>query len=129
MMTMINVTTITTRVTTMITTTTRTLAELDCKMQYFAAMHDCSCLFLFQLWSGTMLSFYFSKSNLRMYKKMYMCIYKHLDMLLTCLRVKLKNYIFLLYFFWSKVKYKNNNIYLILKNKKMLNHICTRVQN
>ena len=44
MMTMIKVTTITTRVTTMITTTTRTLAELDSKMQYFAAMHDCSCL-------------------------------------------------------------------------------------
>ena len=45
-MTMLKVTTtITTRVTTMITTTTRTVAELDSKMQYFAAMHDCSCLF------------------------------------------------------------------------------------
>ena len=48
-MTMIKVTTttMTTRVTTMITTTTKTLAELDSKMQYFAALHDCSCL-LFQ---------------------------------------------------------------------------------
>ena len=46
-MTMIKVTTttMTTRVTTMITTTTKTLAELFSKMQYFAAMHDCSCLF------------------------------------------------------------------------------------
>ena len=44
-MTMIKVTTttMTTRATTMITTTNK-LAELDSKMQYFAAMHDCSCL-------------------------------------------------------------------------------------
>ena len=41
---MIKVTT--TRVTTMITTTMKTIAELDSKMQYFAAMHDCSCLFI-----------------------------------------------------------------------------------
>ena len=52
-MTMLKVTTtITTRVTTMITTTTRTVAELDSKMQYFAAMRDCSCLFL-SAFSGT----------------------------------------------------------------------------
>ena len=49
--TMIKVTTTTmaTKVTTMITTTTKILAELDCKMQYFAAMHDCSCLFIYFL--------------------------------------------------------------------------------
>ena len=43
-MTMIKVTTtiMTTSVTTMITTTTKTLVS---KIQYFAAMHDCSCLF------------------------------------------------------------------------------------
>ena len=34
-------TTMTTRVTRMKTTTKLTLADLDCKMQYFAAMHDC----------------------------------------------------------------------------------------
>ena len=50
---MIKVTTITTRVTTIITTT-RTLAELDSKMQYFAAMHDCSCLFTDKLQSSSL---------------------------------------------------------------------------
>ena len=46
---MIKVTTttaMTTGVTTMITTTTKTLAELDSKIQYFATMHDCSCLLM-----------------------------------------------------------------------------------
>ena len=40
---MIKVTTatMTTRVTTMIRTTTKTIAELDSKVQYFAAMHAC----------------------------------------------------------------------------------------
>ena len=44
MTTMIKVTTtMTTRVTIIIIT--KTLAKLDSKMQYFPAMHNCSCLF------------------------------------------------------------------------------------
>ena len=38
----------TTRVTTMITTTKKTLNEFDSKMQYFVALHVCSCLFSYQ---------------------------------------------------------------------------------
>ncbi len=46
MTTRVRTTTMTIIVTTIITTTTETLAELDSKMQYFAAMHNCSRLFL-----------------------------------------------------------------------------------
>ena len=44
-------TTMTARVTAIITTTTKTLSELDSKMQDFAAMNDCSCLL--KIYKGT----------------------------------------------------------------------------